>query len=1401
MPPKAKSVNQFLTALDDVSNDNGKTKKRNWRDVDVAVVPAFAEDIDDEGLSEDLQQAVIDSIRKPNNLFNEEGILQRILQDAIKAKTLDKTPGIIAACTNLYAKKVDSCFETVQKLNSDVTKAAASAPQKKKKGAEDGSDNEEEEDNQEENEEAGDFLNETHHSNGEDTSGNAETSGEGAAPQPCMNDQTMMPFDADMTVRHPCTMTETDWADNGNKAMKLERLANDRTLLVGDTLRKDEFVLKAINRAIATSQDVIKEQKLKRMKTKKGRKGKDDDDEAVVPTAPNDKPVFIDSPFYYHASRRKRESRFACFDDVAFLDDSRSLIYLHNQWDDNYAPRPDLRDDDFGLDELDDLDDIDLEPVSLSLEYLQGAYENATSDNHVLEPELVDMLGLDKHDLTRPRDMRTYVDVTYEHTSDANKDPDKCLVDHLSIPGEQERVDFDLERAKNEIKRLYSGRILLPGGPSNAQEDEIRRGLNKVPYCAMYENEDEVPFALDQRDYLTEESVNTEAAILRKAVFDKLTSEAAEQIGIPKAVHSAMKRLKLGEELPEDIRILRGAIPDFIATQLLESFPSTYSYLERSYNLLRYVVPFRFARYAQQMLASRLYKVNSLELQRNQTPAFGTSMSSLKGSAAKRPRLDSASMVNTVLFMFARNLAPLDFGGNIDYNTDPNPITEAVVNIVNAEKDREVMEAFFEQFKSPNLFWSVVYASGAFIDGKNRNKEIEGLEGLPITALKEVDIEVPAPADDANAIEPMEVDANADFNVDDGGNVQIELTNTQNQALANLEEQMAADIPPPDDYDAAAVPGADEMSQDLFSNDDDNTPVRFFDEYMPAEPLDFQPFEPMDDNDPVDDFDADMEAPPPPPPPRLIRHEEEDTLRDIIGNFVIPAIVKKKKSRRSKPEKIPEYLDNNEDEAHWEGGRRRKAKKAIKTTKQRKKVEEPVYDDTLLFEPRKATLHVTVSRRGQAKKKPAFTPLTCKRVSREDVSFFTEKLGTLVAFRADDFIKLKATGKFDNGNMFTFFRYPNKHDFMDINLCFYRSHYHHLPFTASHRIDLDLHYFTKTYRLMRLYENAKAEAALEPGPYRIEGGPSSEVDGITYEDVRAPDEPLHEDISEDEADDDPDPAEPMEFDGREFDNPDVGDFGGGDLNDSGEYRTPPMSPLNPPRVSTTAQVRDFDRGEFHGNAPPPEMDQSDMELTMGEEDISFEFDAGVPYVQAVKEGYENENRFYLKRAIRYVLMRENMDFHSVPEFVFGMNNSVLINAPDGIAASTPMAHKDGNDMFANEDGPLDVVMADEDVAAPAAVGEIDPDDDILPDENDETVQKSFKIRGHHTFKSLLYYLPSVCIGPTVEQLNVRRVFTTLFHMVNENDLYIIGNNNDPVSVCSDFRIINFEDAPENDDDY
>lgn len=83
----------------------------------------------------------------------------------------------------------------------------------------------------------------------------------------------------------------------------------------------------------------------------------------------------------------------------------------------------------------------------------------------------------------------------------------------------------------------------------------------------------------------------------------------------------------------------------------------------------------------------------------------------------------------------------------------------------------------------------------------------------------------------------------------------------------------------------------------------------------------------------------------------------------------------------------------------------------------------------------------------------------------------------------------------------------------------------------------------------------------------------------------------------------------------------------------------------------------------------------------------------------------------------------------------------------------------------------DIVIDDEDILTTnieVSVDDEDDDDSIIRQETDETRMKAFKIQGFHTFRSVLYYLPTYCCPETVETLSTAHVFSILCHMANEN---------------------------------
>ena len=282
-----------------------------------------------------------------------------------------------------------------------------------------------------------------------------------------------------------------------------------------------------------------------------------------------------------------------------------------------------------------------------------GTLELATMGHHKFEHGWVEVLGLERKDLRVSRD----TDVSFEYTANNDFDPDKRLVDKLTIPGENEMMDKEAARVNGLVRQLFVGRVNLPGGAGNLNESSIRRQFHRPPFCPVFQDED-IFFAFDLRKYLTEDSMKGQIAVARSFFINHCSVEDSISLEIPATLFKALRNSSLPTQtLPEEILKVVSYIPSYsFIKYLLNENKAILSFIQESQYLATAITPFRIVRFAEQLIKCVIHEVAPGTLKPQFFPRHGHSRpqsAMTPYTPAKRSRIDDSLCSGNTIRYFA----------------------------------------------------------------------------------------------------------------------------------------------------------------------------------------------------------------------------------------------------------------------------------------------------------------------------------------------------------------------------------------------------------------------------------------------------------------------------------------------------------------------------------------------------------------------------------------------------------------------------------------------------------------------------------------------------------------------------------------------------------------------------
>ncbi|KAE9555066.1 hypothetical protein FO519_001727 [Halicephalobus sp. NKZ332] len=553
-------------------------------------------------------------------------------------------------------------------------------------------------------------------------------------------------FHHDQTMAPGCRELELS-VDHGDDDLgqKINSLSKNRSLLTKGKLLTLEQLEMRFKRA---DEAVRKHNAVERCKFGASRQKKETITEEAADYTQ------LDFPLFSHALLEKRENVHIALDEVAENNHDCSLAFLHSHWrePDEGLPSMDQELEDWRIDEYNENINPD-EDVALSvLEHLQGTMENSTAVEHKLPDELIEVIGLQRKDLKRVRDLRAYVNVSFEQTANASIDEEK-MIDHQEIPEEVEVAAKELSRLNELVVELYKGRIELPECAQNPQETSIRQEMHRPKYAPCFDDEDRF-FNFDFRKHITRDTVNLEISNASRIWIKSLRQETALSLGIVTALFSAMQTaLSNPGVFSEDLQNAFKMIPDYVFGKLLLMHPDVgTNFMEEAKHLEGYLVPFRISRYAQYVVSSVIHEVQKGSLVmvddiRNRPPSAMHLNSTIV--PYKRARLDEAFSnrgPHDYLYFFAMERFPVKRYQEQEVHHNPGVIRENILKTLTSERavatgrmnsDPAILDAF----------WALVTMVGFYAEHKN----------VDLTDTPVVD-ELPTLEEEGEEVVPMEVD-------------------------------------------------------------------------------------------------------------------------------------------------------------------------------------------------------------------------------------------------------------------------------------------------------------------------------------------------------------------------------------------------------------------------------------------------------------------------------------------------------------------------------------------------------------------------------------------------------------------------------------------------------------------
>ena len=729
----------------------------------------------------------------------------------------------------------------------------------------------------------------------------------------------------------------------------------------------------------------------------------------------------LDFPLFSHALLEKRENVHIALDEVAENNQDCSLAYLHSYWrePDEALPSMDQELEDWRMDEEAENVNPDEDMALSVLEHLQGTMENSTAPEHKLPDELIDVIGLQKKDLKRVRDLRSYVNVSFEQTANANIDEEK-MIDHVENPEEVEVAAKELSRLNELVVELYKGRIELPECAQNPQETSIRQEMHRPKYAPCFDDEDRF-FNFDFRKNVTKESLNLEISNASRVWIKSLKQESAVSLGILPSLFSAMQSALLNSGVfSEDLQNAFNMIPDYVFGKLLLIHPDAgTSFVEEAKHLEGYLVPFRISRYAQFVVSSVVHEVQKGNLVmvddiRNRPPSAMHHNSTI--IPFKKARLDEAfgnRGPHDYLYFFAMERFPVKRYQEQEVHHNPAVIRENILKTLTS--DRMLMTGKVDSDPAIlDAFWALVTMVGIYAEHKDVDltdapvvDELPTLEEEEELAFMEVDQERIMDFL-AQQPEPMQTDTSFHIDIPD-----VDDDHDFHTALHTPVEGPSLQ---------------DTMSQDLFP---DTEPPK----NPPENAVDFHDIVP-ETNDLNDSFAL------------LVQDFQEPDDDDKI---------------RRPASKIKFVQDN----AHYDENQ------TVKKPKKKKKTEDDPKADDLAFAPRDYMSNVS-TRRGRSRSKSLDPEYEEPDTITRDMNVTLPKdLLNSVCFRCDDQLTLTIPGCGDPNRMFVPAIYQPVKRALDSFAIFYRGDYCHLPPTAKTRQKTDMTFFVKYHKVLRDLEIAK----------------------------------------------------------------------------------------------------------------------------------------------------------------------------------------------------------------------------------------------------------------------------------------------------------------------------------------